>query len=105
MTLVQDHMNIILDVSDKKTEDSVPDLRNGALGIKWNSIRVTNDIIVEMPKVMVQSLPDTEEFGKRYRMWDGFLGGSVVKNLPTKAGVTGDVCSVLSIYTHRMLSH
>ena len=58
-----------------------------------------------MPKVMVQSLPDTEEFGNRYRMRDGFLGGSVVKNLPTKAGATGDVCSVLSKYTHRMLSH
>ena len=54
---------------------------------------------------MVQSLPDTEEFGNRYRMRDGFLGGSVVKNLPTKAGATGDVCSVLSKYTHRMLSH
>ena len=96
------HEQNMLNVSEEETEDSVSDLRNGALGIKWNSIRDTKDTIVEMPKVMVQSLPHTEEFGNRYRLWNGFPGGSVVKNLPTKAV---DVSSVLSIHTHRVLSH
>lgn len=43
MALFQEHMKVGPKVSEEKTEDFLPDLRNGVLGIKWNSMEDTMD--------------------------------------------------------------
>lgn len=53
MALFQEHMKILPKFNKDRTEESVSDLRNGAWGIKGNSVEETMDTLVEM----VQNMP------------------------------------------------